>query len=89
MSQGTPNFALVPFAVRASELLICTFGTKGNELTTVVCLGWGSFIWDPRELPTQSRRLDDTSITEVSRRLHRNRTFFRRDVDELERAGLQ
>ena len=29
-----------------------TFGLKEN-MTTIACLGWGSLIWDPRDLPIQ------------------------------------
>lgn len=47
-------------------LAVCiTFGTKGNALTTIACLGWGSLVWDPRELAIQRRWFDDGPLIHV------------------------
>jgi len=34
-------------------------------LTTIACLGWGSLVWDPRELPIQQRWFDDGPFIHV------------------------
>jgi hypothetical protein len=45
--------------------VILTFGTKGDALTTIACLGWGSLVWDPRELTIQRQWFDDGPLIHV------------------------
>ncbi len=34
-------------------------------MTTIACLGWGSLVWDPRELPIQRKWFDDGPFIHV------------------------
>lgn len=37
----------------------------GTHPMTIACLGWGSLIWDPRELPIQRRWFDDGPFIKI------------------------
>lgn len=41
------------------------FGTKGDALTTIACLGWGSLVWDPRELAIQHQWFNDGPLIRI------------------------
>lgn len=42
-----------------------SFGTKGNALSTIACLGWGSLVWDSRELAIQRQWFNDGPLIHV------------------------
>lgn len=39
--------------------------SKEKLLSTIVCLGWGSLVWEPRELPIQRKWFDDGPFIQV------------------------